>query len=104
MNQDVNERTLMRQEQIEQSTISVREVLAYLDRDRYLNLTQASEYLAISKQTIRSRLDEIPHFRVGSKMLLFKKTEIDTWIEKYREGGDADLDKVIEEAVAGVLA
>ncbi len=71
-------------ERIEESLISVREVLAYLVQDCYLNLTEASEYLSISTRSIRDRLDGIPHYRVGSKLLLFKKSELDTWMEQHR--------------------
>jgi len=96
-------RTVAEGEQIEQSTISVREVLAYLETDRYLNLAQASEYLSISQRTIRGLLDEIPHYRVGSKMLLFKKSELDEWMLQYREGGKDELDELVEETLAKVI-
>jgi len=96
-------RTVAEGEQIEQSTISVREVLAYLDQDRYLNLTGASGYLGFSKRSISNRLDEIPHYRVGSKMLLFKKSELDEWMLQYREGGNVELDELVDETLAIVL-
>ena len=90
-------------ERIESSLISVSEVLAYLDRDRYLNLAQAAEYLAMSTRTIRDRLDEIPHRRVGKKMLLFKKSELDTWLDQYREGGSVELGELVNATLAKVL-
>ena len=96
-------RTVVKREQIEQSTISVREVLAYLERDRFFNLVEASKYLSISTRTIRDRLDEIPHYRVGSKMLLFKKSELDEWMLQYREGGKDELDELVNETLANVL-
>ncbi len=83
--------------------VSASEILAYLDQDRYLNLAQASEYLAMSTRTIRDRLDEIPHYRVGSKLLLFKKSELDEWMLQYREGGNAELDDLVDETLAKVL-
>ena len=97
------ERTATEKERIEQSLITVREVLAYLDPDRYLNLAQASEYLSISQRTIRGLLDEIPHYRVGSKMLLFRKSELDTWMLQYQEGGKAELDELVDETLAKVI-
>ncbi len=96
-------RTVAEGEQIEQSTISVREVLPYLDQDRYLNLTGASGYLGFSKRGIRDRLDEIPHYRVGSKMLLFKKSELDEWMLQFREGGDDELDELVSSTLAKVI-
>ncbi len=89
--------------QIENSLISVREVLAYLAQDCYLNLAQAAEYLAMSTRTIRDRLDEIPHRRVGKKMLLFKKSELDTWLDQYREGGSVELGELVNATLAKVL-
>ncbi len=99
----VVERTAAEREQIEQSLISVREVLAYLDPDRYLNLAEASKYLSMSTRTIRDRLDEIPHYRVGSKMLLFKKSELDEWMLQFRKGGDAELGQLVDETLAKVI-
>ena len=97
------ERTAAEKERIEEGLITVREVLGYLDPDRYLDLAQASDYLAMSTRTIRDRLDAIPHYRVGSKMLLFKKSELDEWMLQYREGGNAELDELVNETVADVL-
>ena len=99
----VVDRTAAERERIEESLISVREVLAYLGQDRYLNLAQASEYLAMSTRTIRDRFDEIPHYRVGSKLLLFKKSELDAWMLQYREGGNAELDELVDDTLSAVL-
>ena len=98
----VAERTAAERERIEQSLISVREVLSYLAQDCYLNLTQASEYLAMSTRSIRDRLDAIPHYRVGSKLLLFKRSELDEWMLQYR-GGNAELGELVDETLAKVL-
>ncbi len=103
MNQDMNEQTLKEQEQFLEGTVSVREILAYLDQDRYLSLAQASEYLGISTRTLRDRLDEIPHRRLGTRLLLFKKSELDAWLEQYREGGKDELDELVDETLAKVL-
>ena len=103
MNQDINEQTLKEQEQFLEGTVSVREILAYLDQDRYLSLAQASEYLGISTRTLRDRLDEIPHRRLGTRLLLFKKSELDTWLEQYREGGKDELDELVNETLAKVI-
>ena len=102
MNQDMNEQTLKEQEQFLEGTVSVREILAYLDQDRYLSLAQASEYLGISTRTLRDR-DDLPRYRVGKKILLFKKSELDTWLEQYREGGKAELDELVNECLEKVI-
>ena len=89
--------------ELEGTLVSVQEILAYLDQDRYLNLAQACEYMSISTRTIRDRLDEIPHYRVGTKMLLFKKSELDEWMLQFREGGKDGLDQLVDDTLADVL-
>jgi excisionase family DNA binding protein len=75
----------------------------YLAQHRYLSLSETVAYIGLSERTIRKLLPEIPHFRVGSK-LLFRKTELDAWLLRYRERGDAlDLNKIADEALKGLL-
>ncbi len=86
-----------------QGLISVGEILAYINQDRYLSLSEAVAYLNLSERTIRERLLEIPHFRVGSK-LLFRKSELDAWLLRYRErSSEMDLGKIADEALEGIL-
>ena len=49
-------------------TVSVSEILPLLERDSYMPLADA----ALSKRTLRGRLKEIPHYRPGGKILLWK--------------------------------
>ncbi len=94
---------MKKNERFMNGVVSASEILAYLDQDRYLNLAEAAKYTSISKRTIRDRLDEIPHRRVGTRILLFKKSELDTWLEQYREGGKAELDELVEECLEKVI-
>jgi excisionase family DNA binding protein len=88
---------------IPQGLIPVSEVLAYLSQDRYLSLSEAASYIGLSERTIRKLLLEIPHFRIGSK-LLFRKSELDAWILQYREqGAELDLGRLADEALKGLL-
>jgi len=80
-------------------TVSVREILSYIDSDRYMTFEKVLEYLPLSERNIRKRLPEIPHYRVG-KRLLFKKSELDLWMENHRENGEQlDLRRTAEEAL-----
>jgi len=90
------ERTATERERIEESLIRVREVLAYLETDRYLDLKEAARYLPLSERTIRQHLDEIPHFRYGKK-IIFKKSELDRFMETFRVR-DQDLDQAMKKA------
>ncbi len=81
----------------------MQEILAYLDRDRYMPKAEASGYLGISVSNIEKLLESIPRFRVGAKVL-FRKSELDRWKEKHREKpADLDLDRIAEEAIRAVL-
>ena len=102
MDQELIERQLMEQERFLEGTVSVREILAYIESDRYLSLTEASEYLGISKRTLRD-LADVPKYRVGTNMLLFKKSELENWMSQYREGGNTELDDLLDETLANVL-
>ena len=93
---------MKKNERFMNGVVSASEIVAYLIQDRYLNLAAAAKYTSISARTIRARLDEIPHRRVGTRMLLFKKSELDTWLDQYREGGKAELDELVEECLEKV--
>lgn len=90
------------EERILDGVVSGREVLPLLEQDRFLNLAAASQYTSISARTLRDR-DDLPRYRVGKKILLFKKSELDTWLEQFREGGKAELDELVNETLANVL-
>jgi len=92
----MSDRTLTKQEPVLDGTVSVREVLAYLETDRYLDLKEATEYLPLSERTIREHLKVIPHFRYGKK-IIFRKGELDQWMETFRVR-DQDLDQAMKMA------
>ena len=72
----------------------MREVLGYLEADRFMGLKEVTEYLPLSERTIRDHLSEIPHFRCGRK-IIFKRSEIDKWMEAFRVR-DEDLDTALK--------
>ncbi len=85
----------------EQTVISVQEVLLYFSQDRYMDKREAATYTSLSTRTLEERLREIPHFRVGRKVL-FKKSELDRWIEQFREGSAQNLDRIADEAIESI--
>ncbi len=85
------ERNLADQEHVLSGTVSVAEILAFIEQDRYMTLKQAAEYLPFCKLTISKHLKEIPHFRYNRK-IFFRKSELDQWAERWRVHTD-DLDK-----------
>lgn len=86
-----------------QGVVSVAEILAYISQDRCLSLSEACEYLSLSERTVRKLLPDIPHFRVGRKLLL-KKSELYAWLERYRESSkDLTLDAMAKAAANDVV-
>ena len=81
----------------EHTVVSVQEVLLYFSQDRYMSKKIAARYTSLSIRNLESRLPEIPHFRVGNK-ILFKKSELDRWMETHRQGTQ-NLDRIADEAI-----
>ena len=79
--------------------VSVREVLTYLESDRFLSKAELAKYLSISTRSIENHLPEIPHYRLFNTMVAFKKSEIDVWVEQYREGDSHNLDRIVDGAM-----
>jgi len=77
--------------------VCVAEILPYVEQDRFMSLSEAAGYLRLSKRTLKRRLNEMrPRpFRVGNK-LLFKKSDLDRWIEAHRL---EDVAREMDEAV-----
>ena len=91
------------QKETPQGMVSVAEILAYVNQDRYLSLPEACEYLSLSERTIRELLPGIPHARVGRR-LLFKKSKLDGWVQTHEEAGeDLVLDALAEAAANDIL-
>ena len=82
----------------EQTVISVQEVLLYFSQDRYMGKRESAGYLGLSLRNFESRLDQLPRYRVGSK-LLFKKSELDAWMEAHRESGGDSLSSIADEVL-----
>jgi len=97
----LDEIQMSKQEQVLDGVVSVREILAYIAQDQYFNLAGASKYLSMSKRTLRDL--DVPCYRVSSKLLLFKKSELDEWLSQFRENGKAELDELINETLEKVL-
>src|SRR4051812_32562303 len=83
--QRVNERRFCRScgSGLEQATVSVAEVIRYLERDSYMSARRAAEYLDMSERSLSRFLHQIPHYRPGGKKL-FKRSDLDLWMEHYR--------------------
>jgi excisionase family DNA binding protein len=50
----------------------------------FWDIEDLSHYLNVKVKTIYSMAPDIPHYRIG-KLIRFKKTEIDSWLESKKE-------------------
>jgi len=69
---------------------------------QYLTKAQAQTYTGLSERTldyVRER-QELKFYKVG-KRVLFKRGDLDAWMERHRAG--ADLDRIVNETVREVL-
>jgi len=88
---------------IVQGTVSVAEILRHLAEDRYLAEREARQYLSLSERKLRNHLPEIKHYRIGKK-LLFKKSDLDRWMERHLETtAELDLDRLADEVLKDVM-
>jgi len=64
----------------------------------YLSKKQLATYLGTSERTINNFLKQgIPHFRIGNKILRFKRSEVDQWFEQFRADEQNQVDRIVEE-------
>ncbi len=99
MEHELTQQDLRKISQQPVGVVSVREVLTYFDSDSFLNKAELAEYLSISTRSIENHLPEIPHYRLFNSMLIFKKSEIDVWVDQYREGSSHELDQIVDGAM-----
>jgi excisionase family DNA binding protein len=83
--------------------LRVADLLPRLDADRHMGKREAAEFLGLGVRTIEGMLDEIPHFRVGAKVL-FRRSELVAWMDRHREQTTAaDWKRIVDDVVASVL-
>ena len=81
--------------------VSVAEILEYLRTDHWMDKQAASKYLSLSVRTLEERQDEIPHSKVGRK-ILFKRSKLDAWVEGQASTKQLDLSRIADEALQAV--
>ena len=68
----------------------------------YLSKEEAREYTSLSLRSLdyaRER-GEVPFYKKG-KRVLFKRADLDRWLEQFRAG--VDLDRIVDEIVVEIL-
>ena len=74
---------------ITQQTILVKE---------HMTLVEASVYLGISKSYLYKLTSrkEIPFYRPGTKLIYFKKSDLDAWILSSRESSKSEIQELFK--------
>ena len=85
--------------------VRVSEILQYVDRDRYLDLKEAARYCGVSLRSLRRILPTGLKFRISERKIVVKKSEIDSWLEKFRQLPEQqeDLARIADEAVGAIF-
>jgi hypothetical protein len=68
--------------------VPIHEVMTALRDDRYLDRRSAAAYLDVSLRTLESYTD-LRRYRIRKK-LLYRKSELDQWVERHAERGPVD--------------
>jgi excisionase family DNA binding protein len=56
--------------------------------ERFFNVNEAAAFLSVSKHFLYKWIDQVPHYRIGSK-LAFRASELSAWAETRRVQPDA---------------
>ncbi len=77
------------------------EELLRASRDEFLPLEVAAEYLGFSTSTMYKMTHEnrIAYYKPGGKKLLFKRSELDRWVESHRIATADELDTKAANAI-----
>ena len=81
------------------------EVVVSTELDPYMSLKALAGYCGLSVRRLRDLLTDpghpLPCYRIGGKILV-RRSEFDAWAARYRRVGDADLDRIVAEALRDV--
>ncbi len=83
--------------------VSIGEILHYLEQDRYLSFREAAAYLSMGPKMLGEILPEQLRFRLSARKILIRKSELDEFMNQFRELPQNDLERIAEDAVERVL-
>ena len=81
----------------------LQEALRVLQADRFMPMREAAEYVGMKPRKLREILPEHLLFRISSKKILVKKSELDQVLEQYRQSPERNLSEIAEDALKTVL-
>jgi hypothetical protein len=73
--------------------------------DPFLSLKALATYSGLSVRKLRDHLADpahpLPQYRVGGKVLV-RRSEFDMWVARYRQVGNADVDRIVNDVMRAV--
>lgn len=86
----------------DQSVVALRDVLAYLQADRFLDKAEAARHCGVSVRTLES-WSGLPKYKPSGKCL-YKLSELNAYIERFREQQtDVDVEAIVNSALETVM-
>ena len=82
--------------------VEIRDVLRYLQGDRFMPLQVAADYVGMRPRKLREILPAELRFRVSSKKILVRRSELDEFMERFRERPQG-LERIVNDVVEDVL-
>lgn len=74
--------------------------------DPYLSLRALAIYSGCSVRWLRDRLTApqhpLPCYRLPGRKILVRRSDFDAWLVTYRRLGDADVDRIVADALNGL--
>jgi excisionase family DNA binding protein len=67
----------------------------------YFSKKQLSEYLGTGERTINEWMKSraLPHYRIGGKILRFKRSEVDGWFEQFQVTEADPVDSIVDDVM-----
>ena len=71
--------------------------------DRYLSLRELTKYAGVSIRTLRKYISRdmkpspLPHFKVGTGIVLVKQSEFDAWMQQFKSRDDDAFSDTVDE-------
>jgi hypothetical protein len=83
----------------------VKEMVLTSPADPYLTIKSLAAYSGCSVRWLQDQLRDpfhpLPYYRKAGKVLV-RRSEFDAWIARYRQSGKADVDRNVNDALAGL--
>lgn len=70
----------------------------------YIDLAAAATYMDLSVGTVRRIIPDHLKFRVSNRKVLIRKSELDEWLERFRQPPEEGLREIVDEVVSKVLS